>query len=466
MKPVPAFPPACRRPAAFTLVELLVAMSITVVMVALVIEITGNVLNIWTHTTGTLATENQAALIFDLVAKDLRGAVMKRDGRVWIAATIQNDQTGAGDAAITVVSSTGVAGAPLESWAAGTGIIKPGQGSPGTTGSSLNIPTYTPPVSAAATLTTGNMVSLNSPTAPSPSSYRFGQAGVWLRLFTTQPDNALPVGAVSGTPNGQNDSVPRAVGYQIARIALTPTDYANNLFHYYLFRSTVRPWATAVDTPSGNVSNVLQSQGRSTFGAGYDFFYTFTAGLHTAITASYSTSSSGGTNLGDAGTIRTPNLQQLLGNNVVDFGVRFWGLAYDSSHNLMPVLLFPVSNTNTGFAASTEDGFTRTVGPGGVAVAAIKPPPANFSGGAGNMTYAFAYTKGGGSGTPNTPCTPAFCDVFLRILDDEGARLISLIESGKLLPPNGVTNGNFWWQTAEQHSQVYTRRVELLASPM
>ena len=82
------------------------------------------------------------------------------------------------------------------------------------------------------------------------------------------------------------------------------------------------------------------------------------------------------------------------------------------------------------------------------------------------MTYAFAYTKSGGSGTPNTPCTPAFCDVFFRILDDEGARLISLIESGKLLPPNGVTNGNFWWQTAEQHSQVYTRRVELLASPM
>ena len=353
-------------------------MSITVVMVALVIEITGNVLNIWTHTTGTLATENQAALIFDLVAKDLRGAVMKRDGRVWIAATIQNDQTGAGDAGITVVSSTGVAGAPLESWAAGTGIIKPGQGSPGTTGSSLNIPTYTPPVSAAATLTTGNMVSLNSPTAPSPSSYRFGQAGVWLRLFTTQPDNALPVGAVSGTPNGQNDSVPRAVGYQIARIALTPTDYANNLFHYYLFRSTVRPWATAVDTPSGNVSNVLQSQGRSTFGAGYDFFYTFTAGLHTAITASYSTSSSGGTNLGDAGTIRTPNLQRLRATTSSISGCGFGvGLRLQPQPDARPVV--------SGFQHQHRicrvhggrlhpDGWSRWC-----RVEAIKPPPANFT---------------------------------------------------------------------------------------
>ena len=457
---MPARPSASflRRPAAFTLVELLVAMSITVVMVALVIQITDNVLRVWTKETGALETENQAALIFDLLTKDLRGAVMKRDGRVWLAATIQDDQAAAGDAGITLTSAAGAPGATIESWTAGAGVAKPGQASSGTTSSSLNIPAYTPPTSATATLTSGNMVSLNSPSAPAPSSYRFGQAGVWLRFFTTQPDNALPANAVVGPPNAQNESVPRAVGYQIARIQLTATGG----YHYYLFRSTVRPYASAIDS---NVTNVTRSQTMSTFGAGYDFFYQFTGGVHTATTASFSGATSGGTSLGDPGNIRRPNIQQVLGNNVVDFGVRFWGLAYDTSHNQMPVLLFPVSNTNRGFAASTEDGFSRTVGPNNQPISAIVPPT-NYSGSANSMTYAFAYRKGGGAGTPDTPCTPAYCDVFLRLLDDEGARLINLIEGGQLTAPIGVTPANFWWQTAEQHSQVYTRRIELLASPM
>jgi prepilin-type N-terminal cleavage/methylation domain-containing protein len=456
----PARPPgtASRRPA-FTLVELLVAMSITVVLVAMVIQITGNVLGIWTKTTGTLETENQAALIFDLLAKDLRGAVMKRDGRVWLAATIQGDQAGAGDAGITLTSATGATGATVENWPASGG--KPGQASAGTPPSSLNLPTYTPPTSATATLTSGNMVSLNSPSAVAPSSYRFGQAGVWLRFFTTQADNALPANATVGPPNEQNDSVPRAVAYQIARIQLTATGG----YHYFLFRSTVRPYASAVDAPSGSVSNVAKSQQLSTFNSGYDVFYQFIGGVHTTTAAPYNVPATGGTNLGDAGNIRRPNLQQLLGNNVVDFGIRFWGLAYDANHNQMPVLLFPVSNTNLGFAASTEDGFTRTKDPSNNPINATIPPT-NFTGNTASMTYAFAYRKNGGTGTPDTPCTPAFCDVFLRILDDDGTRLINLIEAGQLQAPNGITPANFWWQTAEQHSQIYTRRIELFASPM
>jgi len=442
-------------------------MSITIVLVALMIQIAGNVLNVWSHTSGTLETENEAAVIFDFLAKDLRGAVMKRDGRVWLAATIQGDQTGSGDAAIAQVSGTGALLQTLEKWDGAT-VLKPsGQGTANTATSSLNIPAYTPPKNATSTLTTGNMVSLYTPQSPAPSSYRFGQSGVWLRFFTTQPDNAPPTNAPPNTPpNGQNDSVPRAVGYQIARIALTPTDLnAPGSFTYALFRSAVRPWATATDTVVTNV--VGKSQPLSTFGVGYDLFYVFTAGVHnTSLVATYSTALTGGTNLGDASNIRRPNMQQLLGNNVIDFGVRFWGMAYDSNHNLMPVLLFPISKDNTGFAATTEDGFTRTVGPAGQSIVAITPPT-NFSGNASaNMTYAFAYRAAGGAGKPDTPCTPAFCDVFVRILDEEGARLINGIETGQMPVPITTTPQGFWWQTAEQHSQVYTRRIELLASPM
>jgi hypothetical protein len=57
---------------------------------------------------------------------------------------------------------------------------------------------------------------------------------------------------------------------------------------------------------------------------------------------------------------------------------------------------------------------------------------------------------------------------MVRILTDEGGRLIADLEAGKLgtTPPNGVTAAAWWWQLALAHSQVFTRRIVLVAEPL
>ncbi len=442
-RPVPARP-------GFTLVELLVAISITTVLVALMLSLTTNVLNLWTRQTGRLAIDSQAALIMDLVTSDLRGAMMKRDGRVWLAATIQNTQTGAGDAGGVGSNSVGASNPNATLWtAANNGIIKPGNATPNTSGSSLFLPAYTAPATAALAA---------SPTfSPDLTTYRFGQAGVWLRLFTTLPG--------ANDTNVANASAPRAVGYQILRVKLTATSTA---YHYYLFRSAVRPYAT---------TNTGSTQDQSTFGSGYDFFYTLTTSSpntnHTAIASNYNVpvTADGPAAADAAGNIRRPNLQQLLGNNVIDFGVRFWGLAYDSSGNPMSVLLFPASNNptsnpNLGFAVSTEDGLTRRDDTTGTVVPGVQPPASSGWTTGGLMTWGYSYRSTGGTGAPDKSATPVFADIFLRILDEQGAQLINAIESGLAQPPAGVTPNDYWWTTAAAHSEIYTRRVALLAAPM
>jgi hypothetical protein len=81
------------------------------------------------------------------------------------------------------------------------------------------------------------------------------------------------------------------------------------------------------------------------------------------------------------------------------------------------------------------------------------------------MTYGYSYRSNGGTGAPDKSATPIYADIFLRILDDEGAQMIEAIENGLIKPPNGLTPNEFWWQTAEDHSQIYTRRIELFATP-
>jgi Tfp pilus assembly protein PilW len=430
------------------LVELLVAMSVTTVLIALMISVTTNVLNIWSRETGRLAIENQAAMIMDLVGEDLRGAMMKRDGRVWLAATIQNTQTNAGDAG--GVGNSGPNNPSLTLWTASNGaMIKPGNTTPNTTASSLFLPAYTAPATAAQAA---------SPTySPDLTTYRFGQAGVWLRLFTS-------VAGANATDVSQA-SAPRAVGYQILRLKFTATGTS---YHYGLFRSAARPFAA---TDAGGV------QDQSTFDSGYDFFYTLTTSSpntnHTNIPTNYNSAValSGTAAQEAAGNIRRPNLQQLLGTNVIDFGVRFWGQAYDASGNAMNVLLFPASsnptaNPNLGFALSTEDGFTRRDDTTGAVVPAIQPPATSGWTAGGLMTWGYSYRSNGGTGTPDKSATPVFADIFVRILDDTGAQLIEAMENGVIQPPAGTTPGDFWWQTAENHSEIFTRRIPLLAAPM
>src|SRR5690606_23026014 len=58
---------------------------------------------------------------------------------------------------------------------------------------------------------------------------------------------------------------------------------------------------------------------------------------------------------------------------------------------------------------------------------------------------------------------PEVVDVLVRVLSEEGARLIQNLESGRLgdTPPNGMTTADWWWSIANQHSKVFIRRVEI-----
>jgi len=343
----------CHR-AGFTLVELLVASAITVVLAGIMIAIVAQVGRTWARASGGLTANQQAELALDQLARDLQSAVLRRDGRVWLAVTVQPDQSGGGDI-----------GGSLATWS--SPVRKPGAAAPGSPDSSLDL----------------------APSSGRLEDCRFGLAGVWLRLIADVPDRN---DGISGT------SAPRAVAYQVVRHAVTPSAGATRT--YSLFRSEVRPFAD--DSPARE---------RSTFVVGHDLF-----------AAAYN-SAAGGGNLGDAGTIRRPRRDQLLANGVIDFGVRFYRPVPGTGQL---VLLFPTSNTNRGFAATTD-------------VQSLPPNPAVP---AGAMSHGF----------------PTVAEVFVRVLTAEGARQIGALEQGQLA-------GQTWWSVARVHSVVMTRRVVLEAAP-
>jgi len=193
---------------AFTVVELLVAAAITAVLAALLITITTTVLGSWDRSRSGLVANNQAKIALDQIAADLEAAVFRLDGRVWLAATVEEDQSGQGDS-----------GATFAVWS------YPAQGTPkpnalGTNGSLEFEP-----------------AGFTVPAAQQPfEGYRFGMAGLWLRFFTVEPDRNNDVG---------NLSAPRAVGYQIVRCRLGAGASAS--VQYRLFRSWVRPDSSFVE---------------------------------------------------------------------------------------------------------------------------------------------------------------------------------------------------------------------------
>lgn len=175
---------------AFTIIELLVAVGVTALMVSLMLTIVVNVLSGWSKSSGTLSSGNQARTLMDLVSQDLQSAIMRRDGNVWMVATVQDTATG-GD------------------WASG---LKP----TGTASSSM-APTGSRYIPA-----------LPSPITSSPAdldSYRFGQGGVWLRFFSTVSDVNTSVATISA---------PRAISYKIVRQSVAS---GSNEKRYMFYRS-------------------------------------------------------------------------------------------------------------------------------------------------------------------------------------------------------------------------------------
>lgn len=363
----------------FTIIELLVAVGVTAILVALMLNITISVLNGWNRSSGKLSNDNQARLILDLLSQDLQGVIMRRDANTWLAATAQQTQSGNGDSGLN--TGTPFAGA----W---DGTVKPTAAS-----GSFEI----------------------NPSGRKIADYRFGQAGVWLRFFTTPPDNA--------TTDLINTSAPRAVAYQLIRVRVGASDQ----YSYGLFRTESRPFNPANDN--------------STFGVGYDLFMDETA------TLSYNRGN--GTD-GNAGNIRRPPGVRILAVNVIDFGVKLYGRS-----GSVEVELFPVRRNSDGNPASLDGNGNPYTPPSNTpftfAASSRNPVPAPNITGVGTIDYGY----------------PTAAEVMVRILSPEGVRLISALEAGNLtLPPEATNGAEHWWLIARQHSDVFTRRIDLRSTTL
>jgi hypothetical protein len=254
---------ASRSRGGFTLLELMVASGITIFLVGLLVGMISTVTSGWQRVQGSLSTEAQARLILDQLASDLEGAVFKPDGSIWLAFSIVTVAP-----ANSYLDDHGWQGTIRTTLPSHTVLLKPDSNEPETLALDM----------------------------PDLSDARYGQAGGWLRLFTTHQDSNTAVETLSA---------PTAVGYQIVRRNVTGDPISNNPstnpaeIRYQFFRSVVRTTAVGTD-----------SQQKGSFEVGYDL-------AAVEYNTSFGTQSA-------PGSITKPYSAGLLANNVIDFGVRFY----------------------------------------------------------------------------------------------------------------------------------------------
>lgn len=194
-----------RNAPAFTLLELLVAVTLTLVIAAVMLAVTASTLSVWRRTQDRFATSAQAKLALDFLERDLQAGVFRRDATTtWMAVTVANS----------------TAGLANHGWQT-TALMKPA------TADSLAV---------LPTTTDGRTATI--------AAARFGLSGAWLRFVATNVETS--------------GSLPVAISYRLAR---RPVSGANATsanpaeVRYALFRSAV-----AADT-SFSIGNDVTSSG-------------------------------------------------------------------------------------------------------------------------------------------------------------------------------------------------------------
>lgn len=181
---------------AFTLIELLIAVAITVLMSAIMVRVTAQVLEIWQQTQNRHAQLVAAKQVLDTIERDLQTLVWRRDATRYFAAEILDSP----------------AALNYHGWLlTALGPIKPADG-----GSLRPLPD-------------------NDPLAGEPliRDARFGLSGVWLRFVAFHTDST-------------DGTLPVVISYRVVRRPVTGLTVETNPAprRYGLFRSAV----TATDT--------------------------------------------------------------------------------------------------------------------------------------------------------------------------------------------------------------------------
>ena len=85
-----------KRQSAFTLIEIMVATVIMIVLTGLVIQITSEVLKVWSRSSGKLSANAEARIVMDLLTQDLETAVFRNNGQRWLEAETKDIASVAG----------------------------------------------------------------------------------------------------------------------------------------------------------------------------------------------------------------------------------------------------------------------------------------------------------------------------------------------------------------------------------
>ena len=280
--------PPLTRTKGFTVIELLVAVSVTALLSGMLLLISTQVLETQSKSTSTIETNQIAQFVLDQVQEDLQCALYRNDGNVWMTISLLNDNENSGSWVNPVISSNGKS--QIDSLRI-VGLDWPSE-----------------------ELTDSEIDALGQ--GPFLES-RFGVAGCWLRFFSQSPEL---------DPNAKNHGSARAIGYQILRYGLTgsPSSRAK----YQLFRSDV--------------------SARNTFEAGYNLHpndggYNSSASLTSLDPSDLGTPripSSITNPIVTDGTDYSPTSFSLA-SNIIDFGIRAYHLEKNSFGTGNLVQIFP-----------------------------------------------------------------------------------------------------------------------------
>ena len=177
---------------AFTLLELLVAATISLILAGVMLTIVAHTLALWQRTQNSSAASAQAMLALDLIERDLQASVFRTDGGTWLSVNVINGS-------LSLVPHGWLTAAAMK---------------PATGVSQRLVP------------------DLGDGLAPLITNARFGLSGTWLRLVTTNVE--------------AEGSLPVAVSYQMTRRPVSGSIAASNVaeVRYSLFRSAVSTSAT------------------------------------------------------------------------------------------------------------------------------------------------------------------------------------------------------------------------------
>jgi len=362
----------------FTVLELIVAVSVTAVLSGMLLLISRQVLETQSVSSAELERNQIAHFVLDQIQEDLQCALYRNDGNVWMAMSLLNESDNSGSWIEPKKSS--LAKPPLNS---------------------LRIIQSDWPSDA---LQDAEIDSLGQ--GPFAKS-RFGLAGTWLRFFTQSPEL---------DPQAKGDGAARAVSYQIIRYGITGS--SNSRKRYHLFRSDV--------------------SAKNTFEAGYN--------LHPENDSWYGSDAS---NISvDPNFLGTPRVPSTLINpvieeggdylptsfslatNIIDFGIRAYHLEKNSFGTGNLVQIFPPIDQDSPGNLLAEEFLATSHIPYQV----ITDP----------TFYLF----------------PDVVDVMVRVLSEEGARILESFENGDFPNMEEVD----WWSIAEEHSKVYFRRIKIYGS--